>query len=702
MAIQVSLEGYDSLEQIGVGGMAAVYKARKISIGKVVAVKVLFPYLANDESYIERFQREARSAAKLQHENIVNVIDFGDSDGAYYIVMEYYDGLTLADILKRQQTVPLDISILILLEVCLGLEAAHAKNVIHRDIKPGNIICTQQGGVKIADFGLAKNSEGATVVTQPGKVIGTPAFMSPEQAAGQNINPQSDIFSLGVVAYELFCNKRPFEGDSYSAVLEQIQTVDPPPLVELNPLVQPELEQIVRKMLAKDLSKRYQRATDVVSDLERAMDKFQVTRDRRRLAKYLKNPTEYESAFKEKLISRSLSQGMFFLQKGKAHLEDAKLEFMRILYLDPENERAKKYLSKILSELGQDDQTVTVEQVAPRVCSPGAPRKDLKGTREKQRTGPRSARTPPRASKKKKQFWVVPLFVIVLLGAFFPLWRDKVPLRGPFEMINKAPVISAPAELTISEGETIEFVLQAADAEGDTVIFSAEKLPREARLSDAGLFVWQVAYDQAGTHRIRFHASDGNNVSKTETVINAKDTPLSLDFATPGKHTIREGQELKLTLAAASSLDLPVTFKLLSGPEGMTVRENRLNWKPAKGQTGTFRATVSGTDGYAEGSQTVEVRVRPDVKKPAAKLEWGRLSVYFLGGIGEFRMDGNKFEKQPPFTGVPVAAGRHTVLCRMLKDGSTKEFQITVKPGEETVIEYELGKEPVVSQGEDS
>src|SRR4030095_12966527 len=142
MAIRVQIEGYDSLEQIGVGGMAAVYKARKISIDKTVAVKVLFPYLATDTSFTERFQREAKAAASIQHENIVNVIDYGESDGAFYIVMEYYDGRTLEQLMKERPGLPPEVSIRILLEVAYGLEAAHTLDIVHRDVKPANIIIT--------------------------------------------------------------------------------------------------------------------------------------------------------------------------------------------------------------------------------------------------------------------------------------------------------------------------------------------------------------------------------------------------------------------------------------------------------------------------------------------------------------------------------------------------------------------------------
>jgi len=225
MATQTTqIPGYDRFEQIALGGMATVYKARKISIGKSVAIKVLYPHLAKDKSFIQRFEEEAKSAAKIQHENIVNVIDYGEAGGSYFIVMEYYDGLTLEELILDHRRIPLDICFAIVHGACCGLEAAHAHNVVHRDIKPANIIFTHQGTVKIADFGLAKDLRQLNLMTQDGKVIGTPAYMSPEQTRGEPVTPPSDIFSLGVLAYELICGQRPFEGDTYSEMVEAIQT----------------------------------------------------------------------------------------------------------------------------------------------------------------------------------------------------------------------------------------------------------------------------------------------------------------------------------------------------------------------------------------------------------------------------------------------------------------------------------------------
>jgi serine/threonine-protein kinase len=233
------IRGYDSFEQIAVGGMAVVYKARKQSLKKTVAIKVLLPHLAADTRFITRFQQEAEAAARIQHDNIVNVVDYGKSESSYYIVMEYYDGLTIEELLRTQPRLPVDVALSIVLNVAYGLEAAHAESLVHRDIKPANVIFTRAGGIKIADFGLAKTVDKFTLVTQTGKVVGTPAYMSPEQTRGEPVGTQSDIFSLGVVAYELLTGRRPFDGSSYSEVVDRIQSYEPPQPSSFNPRSRP-------------------------------------------------------------------------------------------------------------------------------------------------------------------------------------------------------------------------------------------------------------------------------------------------------------------------------------------------------------------------------------------------------------------------------------------------------------------------------
>jgi serine/threonine protein kinase len=336
------IKGYDSFEQIALGGMAAVYKARKISLGKPVAIKVLFPHLAQDAVYIERFKREAQTAARVQHDNIVNVIDYGESDGAHYIVMEYYDGVTLEHLLETHTAIPIDICLAVVLNVCYGMEAAHASNLVHRDIKPGNIIFTRNGGLKLADFGLAKMVDKPAPVTQHGKIIGTPAYMSPEQTRGDTVGPQSDIFSLGVVAYELLCNCRPFDGRNYAEVVDKIQSADPTPVTDINPLVDPFVAKVISRMLAKDQRDRYEHVSEIVMDLEEAIEKAKYKKGRRVLEKYVNDPIGYLQSFKVKLLER-LRSGK---EKEVAALPPA-TRLRRIIYLDPDDERAREELAQL-------------------------------------------------------------------------------------------------------------------------------------------------------------------------------------------------------------------------------------------------------------------------------------------------------------------------------------------------------------------
>jgi serine/threonine protein kinase len=772
MAMYVTIDGYDSLEQVGVGGMAAVYKARKTSIDKVVAIKVLFPYLAGDGSFIERFQREARAAARIQHENIVNVIDFGESDGSYYIVMEYYDGRTLEDVLKDRRELPLDIAIQILLEVCYGLDSAHSHDTVHRDIKPGNIIVTNQGGIKIADFGLAKKSDATSMITQEGKVIGTPAYMSPEQAAGEVVGPQSDIFSLGVVAYEMLGQQKPFAGKSYSEVLEKIQTFEPLSVASVNPLVHPDFENIVSKMLDKDRDKRYQSAKEVIVDVEKAMEKFRMPRDRRNLASYARDPAAYEKVFREKMINRCLSQGAFYMKKGQSRLEEATLEFKRILFLDPENERARKNLDRIVELKGRDGTVTTLTPARPVNASgdgghgtknTNKPKKDKKHKSVTVVAAGSGASRRGRAAGKTVGGLAAAL--LVLAGGWFAYQRGLFPsLELPGQSGNKPPVLSVPKKVSVTGGERIEFALQSVDAEGDEVLYRSDELPRGATLSETGEFQWKVDYNQTGRHKIEFYADDGTSESVSETIIEVQPASIRIDFEKIGAVRADAGKRFSRALSATSTSGSRVRYSLVKGPEGMRVENGRLVWIPGAESSGKHTAVLKATDGYVTAKQTVTLNVRSvaeqetetaqvewqlpeksnvyvdgdlkerdtrrfraslprghytlraelldgttgwvetldlnpgeDVKLEAAKLEYGSLSVYFLGGVGEFRVNGGLFKHQPPFSGVKVPVGTHRVSCKMAGEFKAREIEITIEKGQETVIEYEVGSDPVVT-----
>lgn len=351
MQAVLRIAGYDSFEQIAVGGMAVVYKARKLSVKKTVAIKVLLPHLAADARFITRFQQEAEAAARIQHDNIVNVIDTGKADGAYFIVMEYYDGLTVEELLNSQPHLPIDVAITIVLNVCYGLEAAHAQNLVHRDIKPANVIFTRQGGIKVADFGLAKAIDKLNLVTHPGKVVGTPAYMSPEQTRGEAVGTASDIFSLGVVAYEMLASKRPFEGANYSEIVDRIQNVEPKAVASFNPLVDEQFEQIVRRMLAKSITARYAHAPEIIMDLEEAMDKHGLRRDHRGLAEFFKDPEGYTQAVNAAMLARLNSAAPERAGDKKAGIR----HYRKILHLNPGDDAARaalEHLGEHTSESG--------------------------------------------------------------------------------------------------------------------------------------------------------------------------------------------------------------------------------------------------------------------------------------------------------------------------------------------------------------
>jgi serine/threonine-protein kinase len=197
------IEGYESLEKIAGGGMAIVYKAREMSLGKTVAIKMLHPQVLQDPVLVKRFKREVQTAMRVQHDNIVKVIGCGEAHGSQYVVMEYYDGFTLEDLLADQAAVPLDVCFAVILNACYGLEATHSEKLVHGEIRPDNIICTAGGGVKIAGLGLAGTVERTRAAAHADNAVGAFGYMSPERTRGEQVGTQGDIFSLGVVAYEL-------------------------------------------------------------------------------------------------------------------------------------------------------------------------------------------------------------------------------------------------------------------------------------------------------------------------------------------------------------------------------------------------------------------------------------------------------------------------------------------------------------------
>jgi serine/threonine-protein kinase len=251
---------YKLLSPIGQGGMAVVYKAQDLSLGRLVAVKILRENLTGDPEFLARFQQEARAAANLAHPNIVTVHDFGRDGGRYYIVMEYIEGQDLKSLIKEVAPFPVEKIVDLSIQICAGVGYAHRAGLVHCDIKPQNILVTADGRVKITDFGIAR----ALANLRPGEttdvVWGSPQYYSPEQAAGEHPTPASDVYSIGVVMFEMLAGRLPFVAATQQALAIMHLREEPPRLSLFNPQVPETLERIIHKVLAKEPSARYRTA----------------------------------------------------------------------------------------------------------------------------------------------------------------------------------------------------------------------------------------------------------------------------------------------------------------------------------------------------------------------------------------------------------------------------------------------------------
>jgi serine/threonine protein kinase/Flp pilus assembly protein TadD len=262
-----TISHYKILEKLGEGGMGVVYKAQDTKLDRIVALKFLPQHLTSDPVEKERFVHEAKAASALNHPNITTIYEIDEFEGQMFIAMEYCDGETLKRIIEKEALSVkkvLDIGI----QICEGLTIAHEKGIVHRDIKSDNIMLTPRGQVKIMDFGLAK-LKGATKLTKTRSTLGTAPYMSPEQAQGEEVDQRSDIFSFGVVLYELLTGKLPFEGEHQAAIIYSIINEEPQPVARFNNQVSAKLEDIVFKALAKDKDERYQHIDDLLADLKR-------------------------------------------------------------------------------------------------------------------------------------------------------------------------------------------------------------------------------------------------------------------------------------------------------------------------------------------------------------------------------------------------------------------------------------------------
>ncbi len=264
---------YEIIQRVGGGGMAVVYKAKDRLLGRYIAVKVMNPSLSNDEEYIQRFQREAKNAASLSHPNVVSLYDVGQEENIYYLVMEYIDGPSLKELIQQRGRIPPQEAIEIAIQIGEGLAHAHQMQIVHRDIKPHNIMVAPNRRYKVTDFGIARSSEESTI-TQTGSVMGSVHYFSPEQARGGEIGYPSDLYSFGILLYEMVTGKLPFDGDTaVSIALKHLQEPPPDPR-NFNPNLPDGLCDLILKALEKDPGDRFASATEMIDALHQLRSSF--------------------------------------------------------------------------------------------------------------------------------------------------------------------------------------------------------------------------------------------------------------------------------------------------------------------------------------------------------------------------------------------------------------------------------------------
>ncbi len=265
------LGNYQILEELGRGGMAVVYRAYQQSLNRYVAIKVLPPQLSFDQEFVERFQREARAAAGLRHPNIVVIHDVGQEEGIYYIVMEYLEGRTLKEVIEQEGALPPKRVVRIMEQVAGALDYAHQRGFVHRDVKPANIFVGEGDRVTLTDFGIAKAATETQHLTRTGTLMGTPEYMSPEQAAGGVVDHRADLYALGVVLYQMMVGRVPYRGTTPHATLHAVIYESPPLPRQLNPGLGVGIEAVVLKAIAKRPEERYQRGKEMVEALRGAL-----------------------------------------------------------------------------------------------------------------------------------------------------------------------------------------------------------------------------------------------------------------------------------------------------------------------------------------------------------------------------------------------------------------------------------------------
>jgi serine/threonine protein kinase len=336
MAAPTKLGKYEIKGELGTGAMGVVYRAEDSRLGRLVALKVMSPSVASNPDLVKRFYREAQAAGQLHHPNIVTIYDIDEVDGLPFIAMEFLEGEDLDKVITAGKEMPVVKKLDIIVQACKGLHHAHQRGIVHRDVKPGNIVLLNDGMVKIVDFGIAHL--GATSMTQTGMVLGTVMYMAPEQISGQRVDARADIFSVGVILYELLTFQTPFSGHDVPSVLYKILNEPPEPLSDHVRNCPPQLETILKRALEKERTKRYQTAEDMAFDLQRVAD-----------------------SMRRDMVEVYLKQGQRF--KDEHNYTLAKDSFRKVLEIDSAHDLAKTLLDQVQEQIASRQLAQKIEQL---------------------------------------------------------------------------------------------------------------------------------------------------------------------------------------------------------------------------------------------------------------------------------------------------------------------------------------------------
>ncbi|HWU90023.1 MAG TPA: serine/threonine-protein kinase, partial [Kofleriaceae bacterium] len=353
VVIQVGqvLDKYELLERVGQGGMAVVYRGLDRSLKRVVAVKVLHKHLSDFQEARDRFEREAQAVAKLRHENILEIFDYSgaaaaEAFGSSYIVTEFIDGQTLKQMITDRPVTFPEIGAMIVLQVCRALAHAHAAGILHRDVKPENVMIRSDGVVKLTDFGISHMVD-LERLTVTGQLLGSPAYMAPEHVEGRRLDFRTDVFAAGIVLYQLTVGRLPFEGKNPHEVLKRIaecKFVDPR---QANPRIGNRLGRIILRAMAADPDARYPSVGEMVLALESYLEESGLAHDKvaGELARYFEGPAAYERALEDRLVDHLTRRGQTLLDDDdRAGALDV---FDRVLTIEPDNEKVIAILEGI-------------------------------------------------------------------------------------------------------------------------------------------------------------------------------------------------------------------------------------------------------------------------------------------------------------------------------------------------------------------